>query len=49
MDTGQSEGASLGYGSLAQASAGVVGIVDVSDDKENEAQLKLIEHELREL
>jgi hypothetical protein len=49
MDTGQSEGASPGHGSPAQASVGVAGVVDVSDDEENEAQLKLKEHELREL
>jgi hypothetical protein len=33
----------------ARINAAKVAVVDVSDDKENEAQLKLHKHELREL
>ena len=49
MDIGQLEGASLGHGFPVQASAGAAGVVDVNNDKENEAKLKLNEHELCEL
>ena len=51
LDTGQSEEASLGHGFPAQISvdATFVGVVDISDNEENEAQLKLNQHKLREL
>jgi hypothetical protein len=45
LDTGQLEGASPRHGSPTQASvdAVVAGVVDISDDEETEAQLKLRE------
>jgi hypothetical protein len=51
LDTGQSEEASSRHQSIAQGSvdAGDAGVVDVSDDEENETQLQLNKHELREL
>jgi hypothetical protein len=48
LDIGQLGEASSQYRSLAQAVDDAT-VVDLSDDKENEAQLKLNEHELREL